>query len=32
MKDDIALTVIAIVMAYFVVELAWVEIARHFGF
>ena len=30
MKNDIALTVIAIVLAYFVVKLSWVEIANHF--
>ena len=32
MKNDIALTIAAIVLAYFVGELSWVEIANHFDF
>jgi len=31
-KDRIPLTIVSIIAALLVVELAWSEIARHFGF
>ena len=31
-KDHIPLTIVSIIAALLVVELAWSEIARHFGF
>lgn len=31
-KDHIPLTIVSIIAALLVVELAWAEIARHFGF
>jgi len=32
MRDNLAILVIAIVAAYFMVELAWAEIFNYFGF